>query len=249
MGRFKPVRITGIVILIPFLLLVIGGPLDARSSVKKAVQRKADASSHARKAKPPVAVKSATYRVRKGDTLFSIARRFHVAPPDLLSANGMTQRQVIKTGMRLKIPRQERIEKKRSVVDDKNEKSVISRAHPDFAWPVRTVESYRHDGSEGVRPLGIVIQTSSGAPVRSAASGTVQKIGYMRGFGNYIVIRHKGKYATVYAHLDTIAVEEGTDVVKGRMVGRVSDTFATLHFQIDYEGKPENPLNYLPNYK
>ena len=67
----------------------------------------------------------------------------------------------------------------------------------------------------------------------------------MRGFGKYIVINHDGSYNTVYANLSEIRVSVGQTVQSGNIIGTIHNSDNKLHFQIDFEGKPENPLNFL----
>jgi len=84
----------------------------------------------------------------------------------------------------------------------------------------------------------------SGAPVLSSARGVVEKIGTMRGFGHYVIIKHERHYLTVYSRMSGINVSEGDTVGRGRMIGTQGDE---LHFQINRAGRPLDPLALLPD--
>jgi murein DD-endopeptidase MepM/ murein hydrolase activator NlpD len=185
------------------------------------------------------------YKVKKGDTLTHISKRYNIPIASILSFNNLKNENKIKKGFILKIPAGQSA----SAISRKNivnkQKSYGSLA-PRFRWPVDNVIDYHNDGVNGVKPIGIVITGKAGSTVLSSASGTVKKIGSMRGFGKYIVIHHSGRFATVYANLDQITVSEGDKIQGGNAIGRINNSDRKLHFQIDLEGKPENPLKYLP---
>ncbi|MDA3901699.1 MAG: M23 family metallopeptidase, partial [Spirochaetes bacterium] len=108
------------------------------------------------------------------------------------------------------------------------------------ARPVARVVS---DKKGSVKPIGITIFSGKGAAVLCAENGVVKKIGYMRGFGNYIVVGHPKRYMTVYANVKKIHVKEGESVKKGGKIATLSSSF---HFQINKGGKPLDALSLLP---
>ena len=61
-----------------------------------------------------------------------------------------------------------------------------------------------------------------------------------------IVIKHNSEFSTVYAHNLENIVEEGDDVKKGQVIGRVGNSGNAsgyhLHFEVRREDKPINPL-------
>lgn len=189
---------------------------------------------------------SRTHTVRPGDTLTGIARKTGTTVETLIACNKLKNKNAIKVGMSLKVPAAARTHLPPPVLKADPGKIAKSNNSPRFRWPVSSVINYHNDGRDGVKPIGIIITGKKGSPVLSSASGTVKKIGSMRGFGNYIVIAHKGRYSTVYANLDRISVASGDRVAAGNTIGRINSSNQKLHFQIDLEGKPENPLKYLP---
>jgi lipoprotein NlpD len=106
--------------------------------------------------------------------------------------------------------------------------------------------SYSNDSYNGVKPIGLIIKGRSGGEILSSAAGIVKKIGYMRGFGNYIVLVHTGRFSTVYSRVGKVLVGEGESIHAGVAIGIIDNNTDILHFQIDYEGKPANPLKFLP---
>jgi murein DD-endopeptidase MepM/ murein hydrolase activator NlpD len=183
--------------------------------------------------------------VRKGENLTRIARRYGITVSTIIRHNPIPNANSVKTGARIIIPANN-ISNYPAI-----QKSVEKKSHtqPRFKWPVHTVIRCRQDGLDGVKPIGIIITGTPGATVFSSAGGIVRKVGHMRGFGQYIVIGHTQRYTTVYANLGKIDVKEGEQINAGIPIGRIGSGNRELHFQIDHEGKPENPLNYLPKNK
>jgi hypothetical protein len=184
------------------------------------------------------------YRVKRKDTLTRIAKKFNITVSAIQKHNRLNDTNSISAGMTIKIPRftHGRDVKKAS----NNPFCSTSNARPRFRWPLSRIVMFKNDGLDGVKPIGIIITSTPGSKVISSAPGTVKKIGSMRGFGKYIVINHAGRFNTVYSNLGEIHVSPGDTVECGNTIGRIHSSDNKLHFQIDHEGKPENPLNYLP---
>lgn len=200
-----------------------------------------------KKSKKPGIVRS-THKVKKGDSLYGISAKYDIAVEDLKAANKIRGNE-IKIGSTLKIPgsKEKIFKRKKSPSPRKNniESHQKNVGAPAFRWPVTKVKKYKRDGEDGVKPIGIVIDASSGSNVVCSATGVVEKIGYMRGFGNYVIVKHPSGFSTVYSNIAGIAVSEGDEIRTGQMIGRVSND-SRIHFQIDLKGRPENPLDYLP---
>ncbi len=200
-------------------------------------------SSHAERSSKDDGVKSRIYRVRKGDTIYSIARKFHVAPDILFARNNISSSSALIPGQRLKIP-----SSKKNAADAMKKEVESEPEHPSvrFAWPLRRIISVSRDEANGVRPLGIVLEGAPGSAVVCAAKGTVEKIGLMRGFGRYIIIKHESHFLTVYSGLKDIYVQEGDEVQRGKKIGTHE---GSIHFQINRAGRPINPLELLPEHR
>jgi len=100
---------------------------------------------------------------------------------------------------------------------------------------------------------GIDIGAAYGASVIASDSGRVITSAYNSSYGNYIVISHGTvngvTMTTLYAHLSSRRVSEGTDVVKGQVIGLVGSTGVStgphLHFEVTVNGSKVNPQSRL----
>jgi murein DD-endopeptidase MepM/ murein hydrolase activator NlpD len=113
-----------------------------------------------------------------------------------------------------------------------------------FGWRIHPVFHERRFHS------GIDISSPYGTPIRSAASGKVVFAGSQTGYGNYVIVYHGGKIATLYAHMSSIGVGDGTQVIQGQTIGRVGCTgYCTgphVHFEVRVDGNPVDPIRWLP---
>lgn len=120
-----------------------------------------------------------------------------------------------------------------------------------WSWPAtgKVVTSY----SEAANLKGIGIGGKAGQPVLASASGKVVYAGSgLRGYGKLVIIKHNKSYLSVYAHNSEILVKEGQSVAKGQKIAEMGNTDADqvkLHFEIRRQGKPVDPLKYLPAAK
>ena len=120
-----------------------------------------------------------------------------------------------------------------------------------FIWPVtgRITSPYgmRNDpfGRGRLFHNGIDIGASSGTPIRAAMSGRVLSTAYNEVYGNFVVITHHSGYRTFYAHMNTISVRPGANVVTGERIGQVGTTGLVtgphLHFTVYKDGVTVNP--------
>jgi septal ring factor EnvC (AmiA/AmiB activator) len=91
---------------------------------------------------------------------------------------------------------------------------------------------------------GIVIAGSAGGRVISVASGTVAYTGSLRGYGNFVIIRHDRQYYTTYAGLGATAVAEGQFLQTGSQLGRVSDE-GRLRFELRRGRDALDPVEWI----
>ncbi len=98
---------------------------------------------------------------------------------------------------------------------------------------------------------GIDIQSTKGRAVRASSAGNVVYVGSsLKGYGNLIIVKHNETFLSAYAHNDKILVKEGQRVARQQVIGAVginNRREPALHFQIRKNGRPVNPLSYLPN--
>ncbi len=96
---------------------------------------------------------------------------------------------------------------------------------------------------------GIDIKAPKGDKILCVAPGTVDYIGWMRGYGKFVIVNHFGGYLTIYAHCDKINVIQDQDVKYGEELGVVGETGSLngskLHFQIRQSSETLNPGAWL----
>ncbi len=195
------------------------------------------------------------YHVRPGDTLFSIGQRFGVDPDNLQRWNGIEDPADLKVGSKLRLrpvrvkngPQAAKAEK---AATGQGSSSVSLQGGPeDWQWPAggRILNGF----SKGDQRNGIDIAAQGGSPVRAAADGEVVYSGDgLRGYGNLVILRHKGEFITTYAYNREILVGEGERVQAGQEIARAGQTGnasePSLHFEVRHRTEPIDPLRVLP---
>lgn len=116
-----------------------------------------------------------------------------------------------------------------------------------FAWPARGPVL---NGFDDAKNKGVNIGGTAGETVKAAADGRVVYSGNgLRGYGNLIIIKHDATYLTAYAHNRALMVKEGDAVTKGQKIAEMGNSDSDrvmLHFEVRRQGKPVDPLKYLP---
>jgi murein DD-endopeptidase MepM/ murein hydrolase activator NlpD len=126
-----------------------------------------------------------------------------------------------------------------------------------FIWPIQGPITQGFGVPElgvGAPHTGIDIGLygRDGAPIAAAAGGTITFSGgdACCSYGYYVIVKHAGGFSTLYGHLSKRAVSIGDTVTQGQIIGYAGSTgFSTgthLHFEIQVNGSPQNPLKYLP---
>lgn len=115
-----------------------------------------------------------------------------------------------------------------------------------WRWPAEGRLAQGFSGST----KGIDIAGGAGQAVRAAAPGRVVYAGGgMLHYGNLIIIKHNDVFLSAYAHNRRLHVREGAEVTAGQHIadmGQKTDGDTVLHFQIRQDGRPVDPLRYLP---
>lgn len=215
-----------------------------------------------------VAAGASHYVVRKGDTLYSIswrhgldyrnvARWNRIAPPytilpgQRLRLNAAPARSApVQTSQRptAKTPAAQKSKLKPAPATKQNS-TVSAGPAINWHWPTNGRVS-RPFSTDAQGKQGIEIQGGLGQAVMAAANGSVVYAGSgLRGYGNLIIIKHGGSYLTAYGYNQEILVQEGDSVRAGQRIGSMglgSGRQAALHFELRREGKPVDPIRYLP---
>jgi lipoprotein NlpD len=136
---------------------------------------------------------------------------------------------------------------KQEVVPEKAKTDAPTDLSIRLSWPSKGEVIERFD--EG-KSKGIGIAGKSGDAVQSAADGKVVYAGNsLRGYGNLVIVKHDNTYLTAYAHNKTLLVKEGDMVKKSQKIAEMGNTDADrvkLHFELRKNGKPVDPIAYLP---
>ena len=209
--------------------------------------------------------------VKKGQTLYSIAKAYGLSAKELQNINGIQDPSELDVGHHLWIPNADQIvyvaptagsvtkesppparkkkytqQKRRS----KAQRKVAARKRK-LMWPVRGgVLTSRFGTRNGSNHHGIDIGARRGTPIRAAGPGTVKFSGWgPTGYGLMIIIKHPGNLTTVYAHNSRNLVKKGSQVKRGQMIARVGKTGRAtgphVHFEVRNDTHAKNPLLYL----
>jgi lipoprotein NlpD len=118
-----------------------------------------------------------------------------------------------------------------------------------WAWPYKGNVIGKFADTKGIELAG-----KEGDPVLAAADGEVVYAGSgLLRYGNILIIKHNDKYLSAYAHNKVLLVSEKAHVTKGQKIAEVGVSGGVdkpqLHFEIRVDGKPVDPLTFLPPQK
>jgi murein DD-endopeptidase MepM/ murein hydrolase activator NlpD len=98
---------------------------------------------------------------------------------------------------------------------------------------------------------GIELRAGRRERVRAAAAGTVALVGSLPGFDDVVVIDHGNGYLSLTARLQGIVVEEGQELERGALLGRVAPKGVddglgrTVYLELRHGERPIDPAPYL----
>lgn len=182
-------------------------------------------------------VKGIIYRVSPGESIASISQKFNLKKETIMKDNDLKDASTLK------------IDQKLILRGAKPEFSYQDRLDQKFMYPINTrITSYYgprwgriHEGLDFAAPMG--------SPIRSVSSGRVVYSGWASGYGKVVIIQHQRGLKTLYAHNSKLLVRSGESVAKGEVISRSGNTGNStgphLHFEVQVNGRPENPLNYI----
>ena len=216
----------------------------------------------------PVDINAATHTVVRGDTVYNIAKRYHITQDNLRQWNNLSADNTISVGQTL------RVKPAGYTASAPAAATAPVRSEPAYTPPPAqtappSAASYSSGGSRSVagitwqRPTagsvisaygannkGVDITGTAGQVVVAAADGKVVYAGNgLRGYGNLVIVQHNSTYLTAYGHNQSLLVKEGDIVKRGQTIARMGNTDADrvkLHFEVRKDGKTVNPASYVP---
>ena len=200
-------------------------------------------------------VTGVSHKVNKGDTVYSIAKKYDVDPQVIVNfpfntfANDETfelaigQTIIVPEGVKPNEALWSPVARVKQTTPDAG--TVV--ASGSFVWPASgTITQY----FVWYHP-GVDIANRAGPDVLAADSGTVVVAGWPDnyGYGNRVVIDHGNGFRTLYGHLAKIYVVVGQTVARGNAIGKMGSTGRStgihLHFEVIKNGSHINPLSVL----
>jgi len=187
------------------------------------------------------------YKVRPGDTLTQIAKRYGQNVNTLVAWNNLPNASQIEVGQVLRVRRH--VASRNTATQQRQATAVTPINRLSLQWPTDNASSSIIQRYNGTTSKGIDIAGTQGQQIRSAAAGTVIYVGEeVRGYGKLILISHNDYTITAYAHNDTLLVQKDQKVQAGQVIATMgsSDTDSVkLHFEVRLNGKAVDPLPYL----
>ncbi|MSR71624.1 MAG: M23 family metallopeptidase [Candidatus Taylorbacteria bacterium] len=183
------------------------------------------------------------YKIKKGDTVEALAKKYKADGSEIRSYNGLMSEQTLAEGDTIIIPDGELATIPQFAISKNGKKIPVSKFHavggpyyPGY-YMRPTTGGNKSQGLHGYN--GIDLAGSVGTSIFAAADGRViiSKVGgWNTGYGNYLVIAHANGTQTLYAHLNASQVVAGQSVTKGQTIAFMGTTGnvtgSHLHFEI-----------------
>jgi murein DD-endopeptidase MepM/ murein hydrolase activator NlpD len=214
------------------------------------------------------------HTLQAGESLYAVARQYHVELGELQRVNGIADPTKVRAGTPLSVPRGEGLQPASPPAEagprappptapstgqpeavkssDLGNRADDAGASLDkFRWPARgRVIAPFGTRPDGTHNDGINIAVPLGTEIHAAESGRVAYAGNeLKGYGNLVLIRHDGGWVSAYAHADQILVKRDEVVRRGQVIAHAGKTGSVdqpqLHFELRHGAKPVDPLPYL----
>lgn len=211
---------------------------------------------------------SRTHVVKPGETLYSIAWKYGLDHREIARWNSIREPYRIYPKQELRVKpssKKERSSPRKNTSSGERHRKKIEKKHKksirvddasfknakikSWKWPVKG-KIIRNFSISTSGKKGIDIAGKRGQAIRAAASGKVvySGAGLLR-YGKLIIIKHNKSFLSAYAHNEKLLVKEGKWVKANQPIATMGDSGTSrimLHFEIRKNGKPVNPVRYLP---
>jgi len=196
-----------------------------------------------------------SHKVQKGDTIYSIAKKYDGNPQAIVDfpfntfindetfALAVGQTIIVPNGVKPQVKPWSPIASIRQTTPDAGTVTASGR----FIWPTQGQITQNFVWYH----RGIDIANRAAPQVLAADSGRVIVAGWpdAGGYGNRVMIDHGNGYVTLYAHLSRVYVAVGQTVNRGDAIGQMGSTGRStgihLHFEVRHQGAFLNPLQVL----
>ncbi len=185
-----------------------------------------------------------SHTVKEGDTLQGIAEKYHADAQTIADFpnNKLGDSLQLTVGQIIIIPN--------GYVDESfaPPPPPVAVGSGQFMWPVEgAVTQYAFYWHPGSIDIAIDLLT----PVKAADSGKVKEVNhYTTGYGVHVIVDHGNGLTSLYAHLTASQVSVGQTITKGEVLGMSGSTGRStgphLHFEVERNGVPVDPMTLLP---
>ncbi len=194
--------------------------------------------------------------VKKGDTLYSLSKKYGLTVADLLVINNLDSSSVIKVGQKLKVRTtslSNASQNKSKAVNVNNDIKVVEKA-PDTRtygatvtadtntkWPVSNPKITQVKG----KISGVQLSAKENEKVLCIHEGTVMYVGTYRGFGQVVFVQSKTGLIYAYTGLGSVKVKKGEYVVAAAELGSAGidpiSGKSQITFMVFQNGQPIDP--------
>jgi murein DD-endopeptidase MepM/ murein hydrolase activator NlpD len=204
---------------------------------------------------PPI--DSDTRQVGVGGPSYRAALDFGYAPDSIDRTSGEIRFDLDKLERAVFLEKSSMIEIAKRLRDRERYLNHFPSIKPVPDGPIISEFGYRIDPftHKNTMHYGLDFAALLGTNILAAADGVVTVAEKMytphKGYGMEIVIDHGNGYKTRYAHCSDILVRKGDRVKRWDTIGKVGKTGKAqgyhLHYEVIYNNKHEDPVNYLYN--
>ncbi len=184
------------------------------------------------------------HKVKYGETLYSLSRKYHTSVQSIKSLNNIANNK-LKKGMILKI------QYNRNNSSNNYKTNYNNRLHyssKKLYWPINGSIIKSFGNKHQLFSSGIQIQGKSRF-IRSSSAGKVIFVGYLRGNGLTVIIKHNSNLHTVYSVKNASSLVKEGIIVKSqeKIISSYHSQKVLLYFKVWYNNQFVNPINYLKN--
>ena len=169
-----------------------------------------------------------SYVVQSGDSIWSIALQYNLAPETIINNNNLIKPFTIFPGQKI-------------YLDANSASKAVVSPEKIIVWhnPINTNKKPVSQGS-----YWLMYETEKGNPISSIQEGRVVIAGPdIPGYGNLVMISHPNGFLSLYAHCKDIFVKKGDVISRGAIIANVGSSEASspmLRFQLRKDGTPVN---------